>query len=86
MFHLSLFLAIDSIGILFFNCAGTYFLEDDLKMFFERYGKEKKLLTAVQYDHGVLSFLADCRALGMIDKLVTGPIWRVIAKKGTFLI
>ena len=26
--------------------------------------------------------MAACRALGMIDKLVTGPLWRSISKEG----
>ena len=72
-------------NILFYNAAGTYFLEDHLKVFFERVRNENKLLSAVYYDLEVPSFMAACRALGMIDKLITGPLWRCIADEGHIL-
>ena len=72
-------------NVLFHNAAGTYFLEEHLKIFFERYGKENKLLSAVKYDLEVTSFLTACRALGMIDKVITGPLWRAISKGGHIL-
>ena len=72
-------------NILFYNAAGTFFLEKHLKVFFERYYKENKLLSAVHDDLQIPSFMAACRALGMIDKLVTGPLWRMIAKEGHIL-
>ena len=72
-------------NILFHNAAGTYYLEEHLKIFFEHYGKDNKLLSAVQHDLEVTSFLTACRALGMIDKLITGPVWRAISKDGHIL-
>ena len=65
-------------NILFYNAAGTYFLEDHLKVFFERVENKNKLLSAVYYDLEVPSFMVACRALGMIDKPITGPLWRCI--------
>ena len=40
-----------------------------------------KLLRAVLADIQVPEFLAGCKALGLINKLVTGPLWRVIESK-----
>ena len=72
-------------NILFYNAAGTYFLESDLKVFFDGVWKDNKLLSAVHQDLQVSSYMAACRALGMIDKLVTGPLWRSISKEGHVL-
>eukprot|EP00112_Aurelia_sp_Birch-Aquarium-sp1_P016909 Seg3872.1 transcript_id=Seg3872.1/GoldUCD/mRNA.D3Y31 product="hypothetical protein" protein_id=Seg3872.1/GoldUCD/D3Y31 len=72
-------------NILFHNAAGTYFLEEELKEFFERVLKENKLLSAVHQDLQVPTYLAACRAFGMVDKLITGPLWRIIAKEGHVL-
>ena len=42
-------------------------------------------MSAVHQDLQVSSYMAACRALGMIDKLVTGPLWRAISKEGHIL-
>ena len=44
--------------------------------FFGIYGTPNNLLLAVQEDLGEIKYIAGCRALGIIDKLVTGPYWR----------
>ena len=56
-----------------------------MKIFFERDGKDNKLLSEVHHDLEVTSFLTACRALGMIDKFITGPLWRAISKDGHIL-
>ena len=76
-----LFLVTD-LTFLFFNAAGTYYLKDHLEVFFERVGGDNKLLSAVRNDLQVTTFMAACRALGLIDKLITGPLWRCIEKAG----
>ena len=68
-------------NILFHNGGGVLLLYDQLKSFFEWTKEENKLLKAVHYDLEVMSFVAGCRALGLIDKFVTGPLWRVIENK-----
>ena len=68
-------------NILFYNGGGVFFLLDQLKSFFEWMKEENKLLKAVYHDLEVASFVAGCRALGLVDKLVTGPLWRVLEKK-----
>ena len=65
-------------NILFHNGGGVFLLYDQLKSFFEWLNEENRLLKAVHHDLQVASFVAGCRALGLIDKFVTGPLWRVI--------
>ena len=69
-------------NILFYNGGAAYFLEDHLKVFFDRVGKENRFLSAVQHDLDLSTFFAGCRALGMIDKLVTALLWHMIENKG----
>ena len=39
---------------------------------------ENKLLKVVHSDLQVKSYLCGCRALGLINKFVTGPLWRLL--------
>ena len=39
---------------------------------------ENKLLKAVHSDLQIKSYLCGCRALGLINKFVTGPLWRLL--------
>ena len=62
------------LNILFVNAAGVYFLYDQLLDFFQRIEHNNKLLDAVYWYLEVLSFKIGCRALGLIEKLITGPL------------
>ena len=66
-------------NILFVNAAGVYFLYDQLINFFRRIEHNNKLLDAVYCDLVVLSFKIGCRALGLIEKLITGRLWKIMA-------
>ena len=66
-------------NILFVNAAGVYFLYDQLLNFFQRNEHNNKLLDAVYWDLEVLSFKIGCRALGFIEKLIIGPLWKIMA-------
>lgn len=55
-------------------------LYDKLVEFFGKIDKKKnKLLTAVQWDLSVVQYKIGFRCLGLIHKLVTGPLWRKMA-------
>eukprot|EP00057_Strongylocentrotus_purpuratus_P026366 XP_011680840.1 PREDICTED: uncharacterized protein LOC105446121 [Strongylocentrotus purpuratus] len=69
-------------NIIFHNGAGVFFLAKELKEFFQEHAEGNQLLKAVNADLGVNQFLAAVRALGLIDKLVTGPLWQVINEPG----
>ena len=62
---------------IFYDAAGGYHLRDHVVEFFQSNETMNRLLRSVEADLGVLELLADCKALGLIDKLVTGPLWRV---------
>ena len=68
-------------NILFVNAAGVYFLCDQLIDFFRRIERNNKLLDAVYWDLEVLSFKIGCRALGLIEKLITGPLWKIMVNE-----
>ena len=65
-------------NILFYNGGVAYYLYDLCNKFFEDVKEENKLLKAVYYDLQVLSHIAGCRALGLINKCLTGPLWRLL--------
>ena len=62
---------------MFYNGGVTYFLRDHCKRFFENIKDDNKLSKAVYHDLQIPSFLSGCRALGLINKFVTGPLWRL---------
>ena len=53
----------------------------DLLEFFKRVHSENRLLGAVNDDLQINAFVAGCRALGLISKLITGPLWRILEDK-----
>ena len=65
-------------NILFHNGAGVYFLREELKAFMNEVKSDNQLMKAVHADLNVQQFLAGARALGMIDKFVTTPLWKVL--------
>ena len=77
--HLAAFVG-NRFNIIFHNGRGVFYLHEHLRPFFELMKDENKLLKAVHYDLAVSSFLAECRALGLINKFITGPLWRVLAQ------
>jgi len=71
-------------NILFYNAGGVYYLQEDVKAFYDTaFGTPNRLHVAVRQDIGVNEFVAGCRALGIIDKLVTGPLWRKLEDPAT---
>ena len=81
---LKLFLG-NRFNILFVNELGVYCLYDKLLDFFRRIERNNKLLDAVYWDLEVLAYRAGCRALGLIEKLVTGPLWKILATESHIL-
>ena len=60
---------------MFYDATGIYFLHEKLKVFLESYGAKNQLLTAVLADLYEPVFRAGCKALGLINKFITGPLW-----------
>ena len=65
--------------ILFLNGAGVYLLYDMLLDFYRKIElNKKKLLEAVHWDLNVFAYRVGWRALGLIEKLITGPLWKIM--------
>ena len=62
-------------NILFLNGAGVYFLYEKFISFMSLVEKD-----AVHHDLQVIPYRVGCRALGLIHKLITGPLWRKMRK------
>ena len=65
-------------NILFLNDAGVFYLYNYLIEFLYNVSLHDKLMSAAFYDLHVLAYKVACQALGLIDKLVTGPLWRTM--------
>ena len=74
-------------NILFYDAAGVYFLRDHMLQYLTTsHGSLNLLLQAVLADLKVPQYLAGCRALGIIDKLITGPLWRHLQLASTSIL
>ena len=66
-------------NILFYDAGAVYYISDLVVSFFrDIWQTPNQLLRAVYSDMQVPEYLAGCRALGLINKVVTGPLWRVL--------
>ena len=69
-------------NILFYDAGVVFYLSSLITTFLtDVWQTPNKLLKAVLADVRVPEFLAGCKALGLINKIVTGPLWRVIESK-----
>ena len=68
-------------NILFLNGAGGFYLFSYLEEFLNNVSLENKLKSLVFPDLQVLTFKVACQALGLIGKLVSGPLWRMMVKE-----
>ena len=66
-------------NILFYDAGVLYYLSDIVISFFRNvWQTPNQLLRAVYQDICVPEYVAGCRALGIINKVVTGPLWHVL--------
>lgn len=65
-------------NVLFHNAGALYYIAPFALEFLEVWGAANQLLRAVIADLKVPQFIAGCRALGLISKCVTGPLWRLL--------
>ena len=68
-------------NVLFLNAASLYSIYEPACKFFENHLDDNKLMASVYHDLNVAQYKIACQALGLIDKYVTGPLWRVIVRK-----
>ena len=72
-------------NILFYDAGALYYHWDDLLELLNDWPNPNRLLLADKEDMTNDVQKAGVRALGIIDKLITGPFWRLIEKKGSTL-
>jgi E1A/CREB-binding protein len=72
-------------NILFYSAAATYYHRNDIFNFLATLPEPNKLLKAVQFDIQQKVYLAQIRALGMVDKIITGPFWRLVEGTASIL-
>ncbi|XP_065893139.1 uncharacterized protein [Dysidea avara] len=66
-------------NIVFYDAGALYYIAEHVINFFkEVWQTPNQLLKAVFSDIQVPEFVAGCRALGLINKIITGPFWRVV--------
>lgn len=66
-------------NIVFYNAAGIYFLRHHLIRYLkEVHHTQNKLLQAVLHDLQHPLYLTGCRALGIVRKCITSPLWRIL--------
>ena len=72
-------------NILFYDAWATYFHRHDLYKFISTIPDPNNLIRAVNFDIQQKVYLAQLRALGLIDKLITGPFWRLVENTESIL-
>lgn len=66
-------------NIVFYDAGALYYISEHVISFFnEVWQTPNQLLKAVYSDIQVPEYVAGCRALGLINKIITGPLWRVL--------
>ena len=68
-------------NILFYDAAGVFYLKSHVTEYLSNFHGgtlNNRLLQAVLKDLKAPYFVAGCKAMGIIDKLVTGPFWRYL--------
>ena len=66
-------------NIVFYDAGALYYISEQVVRFFnEVWQTPNQLLKAVHSDIRVPELVAGCRALGLINKVITGPLWRVL--------
>ena len=65
---------------LFYASAATFFHLADIKDFLLKWSDPNELLKSIRFDLEEIVYVSGVRALGIIDKVVTGPLWRLVEK------
>ena len=69
-------------NIVFYDAGALFYIAPLVQQFFkEVWQTPNQLLKAVLADLSVHEYVAGCKALGIINKAVTGPLWRVLECK-----
>ncbi|XP_078620866.1 uncharacterized protein LOC144887482 [Branchiostoma floridae x Branchiostoma japonicum] len=72
-------------NVLFKNGGATYHHKNDLLAYLDTCEAPNRLLQAIRSDLSVPVYVAGCCALGIINKIVTAPLWRLIESERSIL-
>ena len=73
------------VNIMFYNSGALFYHRQDLLDFLSQWPSPNRLLKAVQEDLSQKVHVAGVRALGIIDKVITGPFWRLLEQSPNIL-
>ena len=68
-------------NVLFHNGSRVFNCHDIVKRYLEETITEDRLLTTILSQITGNHILSGCRALGLINKVLTGPLWRAVARE-----
>ena len=66
------------INIIFYNATAAYYHIEHIAEFLGKWSDANRLLKSVDADLPCEVYLAGARALGIIDKIITAPLWRLL--------
>ena len=72
-------------SILFSNAASVFFLHEQMIAFLENVGCTNKLQKSILFDLKIPEFIAGTKALALICKFITSPLWCVLEDKSVSL-
>jgi len=68
-------------NILFSNAGYVYFLHSEILEFLKQFNSNNSLLKSILHDVQEPFYIAGCKALGLISKFITTPLWNVLENK-----
>ena len=72
-------------NILFYDAAALFYHKSHLQDFLNQWISPNELLKSIEYDINEKIYIAEVRALGIIDKLITAPMWCLFESEGGIL-
>lgn len=75
----------DRLNTMFYQGAAVFHHRNDITRFLSQWPDPNELLKCLLFDIQEPLYLAECRALGIVDKLITGPFWRLIEQTPSVL-
>lgn len=70
--------------IVFYDGGAAYYHLSEIKSFLDQWPNPNRFLQGIKEDISKRHVVAGMRSLGIIDKLITGPFWRLLNDKKTF--
>ncbi|KAJ8364705.1 hypothetical protein SKAU_G00135360 [Synaphobranchus kaupii] len=70
------------VNILCYSAAAVYYHRNHIVDLIQSLPNPNQLLRSIVVDAQEKAHLAEVRALGIVDEMVTGPFWRLISQQG----